>query len=68
MVNGRDTIYYNYLPVEQLQKTQKFKTSFSIAPLYTPATNFAIAASVDGAYLTKHSENSKLSVAAMASL
>ena len=68
MVNGRDTIYYNYLPVEQLQKTQKFKTSFSIAPLYTPATNFAIAASVDGAYSTKHSKNSKLSVAAMASI
>lgn len=64
MVNGRDTIYYNYLPVEQ----QKFKTSFSIAPLYTPATNFAIAASVDGVYSTKHSENSKLSVAAMASI
>ena len=68
MVNGRDTIYYNYLPVEQLQKTQKFKTTFSIAPLYTPATNFAIAASVDGVYSTKHSENSKLSVAAMASI
>ena len=68
MVNGRDTIYYNYLPVEQLQKIQKFKTTFSIAPLYTPATNFAIAASVDGAYSTKHSKNSKLSVAAMASI
>ena len=68
IVNGRDTIYYNYMPVEQLSKPQNFKTSFSIAPLYTPATSFAIAGSLEGRYSTKKSENSVFSVAAMASV
>ena len=68
MVNGRDTIYYNYMPVEQLLKQQNVKTSFSVAPLYTPATSFAIAGSVEGKYSTKKSENSVFSVAAMASI
>ena len=68
MVNGRDTICYNYMPVEQLLKQQNVKTSFSVAPLYTPATSFAIAGSVEGKYSTKKSENSVFSVAAMASI
>ena len=68
MVSGRDTIYYNYLPMPQQSKQQKIKTTFSVVPLYTPATSFAIGASMQGAYSTKSSENSILTIAAMASV
>ena len=68
MVNGRDTIYYNYLPIPQQTRQQKFKTTFSVVPLYTPAISFAIGASMQGAYSTKSSENSIFSIAAMASV
>ena len=70
-IDGRDTIYYNYAPVSQRSKPKQFKTNFIIAPLYTPATSFALGAAVQSSYNTINGgyiNQSLLSVAAVASV
>lgn len=68
VVDGRDTIYYNYVPIQQQETQRKVRTTFSVAPIYTPATSFAIGAAVQSRYSTAKSSNALFSAAAVVSI
>lgn len=53
VVDGRDTLYYNYTPITPTDKSKRPNLNFTVAPLYTPATSFAIGTSVQSYYTTK---------------
>lgn len=54
VVDGRDTIYYNYTPIMPVTESKRANLNFTVVPLYTPATSFAIGTSVQSYYTTKN--------------
>ncbi|MBP3423703.1 MAG: BamA/TamA family outer membrane protein [Alistipes sp.] len=66
--DGRDTIYYNYVPMSEGVKPRKPKVDFTIVPLYTPATSLAVGVGVQSVYTTKNSDKSHISASLMASI